>query len=148
MIQRVAASMTVANGRTAMSYMTRFWTIGLVLAGCADTPTQCDLSVTEFCASSSLPCPMTLSEAQDPMSWGGCGARTSNNEPLVLKNCGDVMVVELWGIDASTNYYYDAATGELVSMASHRAIREQDVCVAGAAQTEVCNDPAPRDLCP
>ncbi|MDB4955798.1 MAG: hypothetical protein JWO36_3367 [Myxococcales bacterium] len=131
-----------------MTRTMHFWFIGLALAGCADTPTPttCRPSLTEFCATSSVPCPMTWSAAQDPTSWGGCGGRTSNT--LVLESCNNVRVAELWGVDASTDYYYDASTGELLTVSSHLAIRPQDVCVAGAPQTEVCNDPAPRDLCP
>jgi hypothetical protein len=118
----------------------------LALGACADSP-SCPRSVTEFCASSSVPCPTTWSAAQDPASWGGCAGRTADNSPLLLESCGDVNVVEMWGVDASTNYYYDASTGQLLTVTSHHAPRDEDTCLGGTPQA-VCDDPAPRQLCP
>jgi len=52
------------------------------------------------------------------------------------------------GVDASTNYYFDASTGELLTVMSHVLIHRPDACVAGAPTAELCDDLAPRDLCP
>jgi hypothetical protein len=92
---------------------------------------------------------MTWTAAQDPASWGGCANRTSDQSPILLETCGNVTVAEMWGIDASTNYYYDATTGALLAVHGHQANRpNNDVCVAGEADALVCDDPAPRSLCP
>jgi hypothetical protein len=131
-----------------MTRTIHLWVIGLALAGCADTPDASPRSISEFCATTSLPCPMTWSAAQDPTAWGGCGGRTTDTNPLLLGTCTNVRVAEMWGVDASTNYSYDASTGALIGVTSHLEIREPDVCVAGACGIEVCRDPAPRNLCP
>lgn len=129
--------------------MTRIsiWILGFALASCTDTTTTCPQSVAAYCATSSLPCPMTWTAAQDPASWGGCGTRTANSNPLVLKSCANIKVVEMWGVDASTNYTYDASTGELVSLTGHRVLRFEDTCIAGEP-IPTCDDPAPVELCP
>jgi hypothetical protein len=132
-----------------MTRTIHFWLFALALAGCTDTTTEAPQSIADYCATSSLPCPMTWTAAQDPTSWGGCANRNANSNPLLLGTCARVLVAEMWGVDASTNYYYDASTGQLISMTSHHESgRTEDVCFAGDCPTEACNDPAPRDVCP
>jgi hypothetical protein len=123
------------------------WILGFALAGCASDHPTCSESIPSFCATTSLPCPKTWTAAQDPASWGGCVGRNANSNPLLLKHCQNVDVVEMWGVDASTNYYYESSSGQLVTISSHQVIRAMDRCIAGHG-IEPCDDPAPVDLCP
>ena len=122
----------------------------LAFAGCAEGPTtaSCERSIAAFCTDTTLPCPLTFAAAQDTASWGGCGDRRAEDSPLLIEYCGDVNVVEMWGIDASTNYYYDATSGELLSVTSHKAIRDQDKCIAGVQVSPQCSAQTRHDLCP
>ena len=130
--------------------MIRIYIALAVVAGCADPAATCSQSLADYCASGSLPCPPTLAQAEDPAAWGGCAAsnRTANNNPLIEAACADVTVIELWGIDASTDFTYDTATGALLAVSGHQANRpNNDVCVAGSTPASACSA-APHDLCP
>jgi hypothetical protein len=123
--------------------------IGLALAGCTDSTEESTQSIAQYCATTSLPCPKTWTEAQDPTAWGGCGQRNTNDSPILLGRCAHGDVAEMWGIDASTNYYYDAATGALIAITGHQSSGHRaDVCVAGTCPVDACEDAAPRDVCP
>lgn len=120
----------------------------LAVAACAaDSPTTCPQSISDYCATTSLPCPRSIGQAEDTAAWGGCANRNTNDSPLIEYTCGDVTVFEMWGVDASTNYTYDTSSGALIAITGHQAIRAADVCVAGTAPTTGCSL-AERDLCP
>jgi hypothetical protein len=127
--------------------MLRFFACILVVTACADLPGSCPHSLAQTC-DSGLPCPTTWAAAQDPASWGGCNDRTSENNPILLGTCKDVTVAQMWGVDAATNFYYDRTTGALIAITSRRAPSHDETCVAGDEQPAICEDPAPRSLCP
>jgi len=136
--------------------MIRFAFVLIALAGCENSDSHsdsvsvtCQESLTAFCGSTSLPCPMTWTLAQDTASWGGCTERNANDNPLIAIECGNVNKVEMWGVDASSNFYYDVASGDLIAVSKYIAPgRIPESCSGGQLDSFACDTPVETNLCP
>jgi len=68
---------------------------------------------------------------------------------LLSVQCGNVNRIEMWGIDASTNYLYDVTTGRLIAVSSYVSPgQEPESCAAGQIDSLACDHWVATDLCP